>query len=82
MWGKNKCGALSHPDSCNALKCAQGVKRASCIVSHKRIEQKLFSVILIQAKHCQKIVQTSQPPLNVLHVFIIIEKKVWFNLFF
>ena len=77
MWGKHnaqyfivKCGTLSHPYSYNdALKCVQG------------LNQNFFSVILIQAKHCQKTVETSQPSLNVLHVFIIIKKKVWFNPF-
>ena len=33
-------------------------------------------MILIQAKHCQKTVETSQPPLNVLPVFIITEQTV------
>ena len=33
-------------------------------------------MILIQAKHCQKSVETSQPPLNVLPIFIITEQKV------
>ena len=32
-------------------------------------------MILILAKHCQKTVETSQPPLNVLPVFIITEKS-------
>ena len=36
-------------------------------------------LLLIQAKYCQKTVETSQPPLNVLLVFIITEKKFWFN---
>ena len=31
--------ARGHQD---LLKCAQGVKRASCVVSHERIEPKLF----------------------------------------
>jgi hypothetical protein len=47
----------------------------------KRLNQKLFSAILILAKHCQKIVETSQHPLNVLPVFIITEKSFWSNLF-
>ena len=33
-------------------------------------------MILIEAKHCKKTVETSQPPLNVLPVFIITEQKV------
>ena len=33
-------------------------------------------MILIQAKHCQKTIETSQPPLNVLPVFIITEQTV------
>ena len=33
-------------------------------------------MILIQAKHCQKTVETSQPPLNALPVFIITEQTV------
>ena len=33
-------------------------------------------MILIQAKHCQKTVETSQPPLNVLPVFIVTEQTV------
>ena len=32
-------------------------------------------MILIQAKHRQKTVKTSQPPLNVLPVFIIYVKR-------
>ena len=35
-----------------------------------------FSAILILATHCQKTVKTSQPPLNVLPVFIITEQTV------
>ena len=34
------------------LKCAQGVKRASCVVSHKRIEPKKF---FSDNKYTQKI---------------------------
>ena len=30
-------------------------------------------MILVLAKHCQKTIETSQPPLNVLPVFIITE---------
>ena len=61
----------------------QSGKRASCGVSHTEMEQKkFFSVILIQSKECQKkTVETSQPPLNVLPVFIITEKKIMFNLY-
>ena len=33
-------------------------------------------MILIQAKYCQKTVETSQLPLNVLPVFIITEQTV------
>ena len=33
-------------------------------------------MILIQEKRCQKTVETSQPPLNVLPVFIITEQTV------
>ena len=29
------------------------------------------------AKHCQKTVETSLPPLNVLPVFIITDKSFW-----
>ena len=34
-------------------------------------------MILIQAKHRQKTVKTSEPPLNVLPVFIITEQTVY-----
>ena len=65
------------------LKCAQGVKRASCIISHKRIEPKLFfsDIKYVQAKHCQKTVKTSQPPLNILPEFNILNKQLWINPF-
>ena len=59
----------------NDLKCAQCIKRSNCAASHEEIQPKtFFSAILILAKHCQKTVKTSQPPLNVLSLFIITEK--------
>jgi hypothetical protein len=60
------------------VKCAKFIKRSNCVVSHKEIEP---AILILLAKHCQKTVETSQPPLNVLPVFIITEKSFWFNLF-
>ena len=40
----------------------------------KRLNQKLFSLILFQAKHCKQTVETFQTPSNVLSVFIITEQ--------
>ena len=38
------------------------------------MNQKLFSLILFQAKHCKQTVETFQTPSNVLSVFIITEQ--------
>ena len=81
-WFKDESGKCSLNTLRNLLKCAQCIKRSNCVVSHKEIEPKtFFSAILILAKHCQKTVETSQPPLNVLPVFIITEKSFWFNFY-
>ena len=43
------------------LKHKQCIKRSNCVISHKEIEPKLFSAILILAKHRQKLLNPLNP---------------------
>ena len=59
--------------SLHLLKCAQSVKRSSCVVSHKWIEPTLFSVIINTDKTFKRFRQFFG---NVLPVLISLKKRV------